>query len=254
VLRPYLTSSSVQIARGEVAASPPRAAWPRDRGEVGRLLEEAGRLRWERRRARFAREAARAGRGEALHRAFFTALGYRRNRGPFRELARVVPAAALAGLPERAIRARLGEAAERIGFWRRASVRPANAPGRRMASAAAILAEGPVDALLEGRAAMRMLVRRGRLGRERAKLIVFHALLPARDAAEGLEMLRRHAPLGTNRREREMLELAPPETRGEVTSVLRQMGVLELRDQFVGEWEGKEVRDPCDMREREILR
>lgn len=229
VLRPHLTASAQEVARG-FSAPAPRMAWPQ---EPGALLEAAGRVRWERRILRHRAEAGRAGESEALHRAFFTALGYRRNRGPFRELARLVPAASLEGLGREEILRRLREGARGVRFWRRRGVRPANAPERRMEEAAAVLAHGPVSRTLAGRGpreAAAALIEWGGIGRERAEAVAFHAILPASAGGAGAEILAGQPPLRTNLREREALALAPPAARAAVTSVLRQMGLLELRD------------------------
>ncbi len=231
VLRPYLNGSIARISRGTLPGSPPRAAWPQDPAKIGALLESAGRVRWERRRRRFAREAERAGEEEAMHRAFLTALGYRRNRGPFRELARLVPASQLRRMEEAEIRRKLEQAAERIPFWRRRGVRPVNAPRNRIVAAARILARGPVlESLRHLRDAVALLTQCGGLGRERAQCIFLHAVLPGLGESPGIRILRHHAPLPPNRREVEALSLLPPSASTEVTSVLRQLGLLEIRD------------------------
>ncbi len=231
VLRPYLNGSTARISRGPLPGSPPPAAWPQDPAKIAALLESAGRVRWERRRRRFAREARRAGGEEAMHRAFLTALGYRRNRGPFRELARLVPASQLRRMEEAEIRRKLEQAAERIPFWRRRGVRPVNAPRSRIEVAARILARGPVlESLRHLRDAVALLMQCGGLGRERAQCIFLHAVLPGLGESSGMRILRHHAPLPPNRREVEALSLLPPSASAEVTSVLRQLGLLEIRD------------------------
>ena len=244
VLRPYLNGSIARISRGTLSGSPPErpnqpmpfgragpAAWPQDPAKIGALLESAGRVRWERRRRRFAREADRAGEEEAMHRAFLTALGYRRNRGPFRELARLVPASQLRRMEEAEIRRKLEQAAERIPFWRRRGVRPVNAPRNRIVAAARILARGPVlESLRHLRDAVALLTQCGGLGRERAQCIFLHAVLPGLGESPGMRILRHHSPLPPNRREVEALSLLPPSASAEVTSVLRQLGLLEIRD------------------------
>jgi hypothetical protein len=66
--------------------------------KVGRVLDELGEARFLARATALAGDAASLGEEQALWSALLDALGYSKNRAPFRELAAAVPFAALAGL------------------------------------------------------------------------------------------------------------------------------------------------------------
>lgn len=146
ILAPLLGEAPRELARRLRETAP--TAPP----EVNRhRLLEAGGERMERRIERLTRllEAERG--DDVLYREFLTALGYRLNRAPFRELARRVPWQRLLEL-ELPVGEILGYAAgfapgppvPRIrpmasSLWRWFGVRPANYPERRLAAAAPFL-------------------------------------------------------------------------------------------------------------------
>ncbi|MGN0852575.1 MAG: DUF2851 family protein [Kiritimatiellia bacterium] len=134
----------------------------------------------------------RQGRIQVFYEEFLAALGYKHNQQSFRALARTIPWSELP-LDESAILCVLQCAAEmtveRTAPWRRANVRPANAPLRRLAAAAQLLAGG-VPAFLESLAACDIASRQGQkealailgkskhLGANRAAAILVNVLMP----------------------------------------------------------------------------
>jgi len=252
VLRPYLPASAWELAQGRMGAPSRSGTFPLAEGEVDSFLGAAGEIRWERRWARHCREAQRVGEQEAMHRAFFVALGYGRNRASFRELARLVPAARSAGRSAGEVRGMLEDAARRVGIWRRAGVRPANRPERRLDAAASLLARGTILEVMrsalgehaeraladadEGRirSAIGELRRIGGLGERMAAGIVLHAVLPG-FGKEAVNALRRHRARWRSSREEEGRSLLGPSfgPSRELT-VLQQMGLLELREAQIG--------------------
>ncbi|MBI2898828.1 MAG: DUF2851 family protein [Planctomycetes bacterium] len=124
ILAPYLDPAIVAEEESRI-----------DRDELGRL----GDTRFDRRVARLRRLLAAAHAAEVFYREVMIALGYKHNRAPFEELARLVPLPSLRGLPAEGIEARLRGAARGLA-WRRRGVRPANRPERRIAGAARWLA------------------------------------------------------------------------------------------------------------------
>jgi len=174
VLEPYLALSVAELA-----------AWTGggDRGieNPDRLLERLealGRARFERRRRAFQRRAALSGFEEALYRELMTALGYRLNKAPFAELARLVPRSATRGLDRPALERRYGEAGRGLP-WRVAGVRPANHPARRLSGWCALLpgVPGSLASLDEKRIVEGS---GGRIGPDRAAAMVASVLVPAR--------------------------------------------------------------------------
>ena len=147
------------------------------------LLDAAGHERLRRKAANLARRIETQGAAQALYEETMTALGYKHNKAPFRELAERVPVEALrevadgdaeaayavllgvAGLlPEKAaahwdaatrryvrrlwdrwwkVRSRWEEECMTTDAWRVAGVRPANHPRRRLVAAAALWTARP---------------------------------------------------------------------------------------------------------------
>ncbi len=183
--------------------------------ELDSLLRSLALERFHAKQAVFEGELAVYEPDQVLYAGLLEALGYSRNREPFRELARLAPldAAACARTPER-IQAMLLDAAglssgdrgvlEELGLpgmrlepgaWQTAGVRPDNWPARRIAQGAAVLARlvagGLVDELLgpltEAQDADGASVRRAQArwhdqlretGPQRADAIALNVLLP----------------------------------------------------------------------------
>ncbi len=148
--------------------------------EMGRLLDEAGEERFRLKVSSFAAGMAEELPSQVLYQGVMEALGYTRNKEPFRELARRLPLAFLEsvcwdkGYPERValLRALLlvmagllprGNAkVERVwrclgdreplslSRWHLFRVRPENHPARRLTGAAHLLARFRDEGLLEG--------------------------------------------------------------------------------------------------------
>jgi hypothetical protein len=225
-----------------------------------KALAAAGRRRLIERADRLTAEAARLGTDEAVWAALLLCLGYGGDRDGFRRLADKASLALLAGRSESETEAALLYLA---GLGpppafalpppiappsKEPRGRPANAPGRRLAAAAALLARtdghlaktvrDSVETAASGRelvAAWIVPARRGRpalLGRERAQELVINVVLPfaatepslrirALDLAETLPPLR---PYGrTLALER---NLSGADGRRAVRSALAQQGLL----------------------------
>lgn len=242
VLRPHLCRSPLSLVRGEGGDGMPPSWMPGVPGESVRFLEEAGWIRWERRRSRVDLERRRIGLPEAVHRNFFRALGYQRNRIVFQEIARRVPASEVAGLTREEIGERLRGAAQEVGFWRSRGVRPSGRVMERIEAAARLLSFGTVEQVLlpslqfrplaRGvRIAIQELMKKGGLGRERSEIVAVHGLLPfCGTEGEVKAFLSRTPARGTNHREREtgLLLPVPP---GNLT-LLQKLGLLEWRDHW----------------------
>ncbi len=186
VLEPYLELSEADLAAWTAPAGP--AARPPS-GRLLERLEELGLERFERRRRELLRVAGACGMEEAVYRAATTALGWKRNKVPFAELARLVPWREARALGEEALRRRYAEAGAGLP-WRSRPGRPANHPRRRLEGWAALVPESPDLAALG--AADLVARSRGLVGAERAEAIELEILLPARGDRE--EFRRRPAP------------------------------------------------------------
>jgi hypothetical protein len=188
VLEPYLELSVAELAAWTGGGEP-------GTGDPVRLLERLealGRARFERRRRAFLRRAAAAGFEEALYRDLMTALGYRLNKAPFAELARLVPRSVTRGLDRSALERLYGEAGRGLP-WRVAGVRPANHPARRLSGWCALLPVAPGSlalldeiAIVEGSG--------GRIGHDRAAAMVSSVLIPARGDWTGVVRMRPGPP------------------------------------------------------------
>ena len=191
VLEPHLELSVSELASWTGGSHTPAPARP-DEGELLARLEALGRARFERRRAAFGRAARAAGFEEALYRGLMTALGYRLNKAPFAELARLVPRGATRGADRPALERRYGGGAANLP-WRTAGVRPANHPARRLAGWCRLL-PGIPGTLGELNAAAIVERSDGLIGPDRAAAMVASILLPARNDWPGFEKLQPGAP------------------------------------------------------------
>lgn len=144
---------------------------------LGRFLDRAGDVRFAEAARRFGSELdGGTDAEEAFHRGLFEALGYRANAGPFRRLAELLPRARLAAIaagcaPEERTAALEAVLLDRAGLaggtaagdvpapagaltradWALGGCRPANAPPRRIAGAARLLARSlATDGLYAG--------------------------------------------------------------------------------------------------------
>jgi len=189
-LEPYLELSVAELAAWTGGGAPGGASADPDRTLAG--LEALGRERFERRRRALERLARLVGREEALYREIMTALGYRLNKAPFGELARLVPRPRTLGLPRPDLERLYGAAASALP-WRLHGVRPGNHPARRLAGWCALLprVRGPLSALDES-----FIVEgsEGRIGPDRAAAIVATAILPARGDWAAFAALRPPPP------------------------------------------------------------
>ena len=157
------------------------------------VLRQAGIRRLQLKANRFKAALARTqNRAQAFYVETLTALGYKQNAAPFRQLAEKLPWCELPASPEAAFASLscvAGMVVARTASWRRANVRPANSIERRLAAAATIFA-GTRHALL-GRldacdlltrsgqqAACDMLCASGTLGKRRAAAILANVLIP----------------------------------------------------------------------------
>ena len=150
-------------------------------------------------RARIMRKAQRLSglipRRPSLHQLFyeevFAALGYKYNAFPFRDIAAEMPWNDLPSDTECAESVLSCIAKMRVRDdrpWRRANVRPANSPERRLKAAAALFCQGPAlygrmaSCDLSGRKGQRdaadILCESGHLGRRRAGAIMANVLIP----------------------------------------------------------------------------
>ena len=153
-----------------------------------RILAEAGRhrLRMKARRLEGRLCAASGGNGglQVYYEEVMDALGYRRNRVPFRRVARRLPIAVLPADPEAARNAML--VAGGFETWDRRGTRPANSPERRLAGAAALFTRTGVMRTAEAddfsrpacRAAVTAICGERFVGRGRAAAILANVTLP----------------------------------------------------------------------------
>jgi hypothetical protein len=231
---------------------------PKDADGLGRLLDRAG-------DQRFVQKARRLGNGEpsqVLYEALMEALGYSRNKEPFREMARRLPYARLQALAGRydatkrlnMISKALFRASEGLR-WHTFRVRPSNHPRRRLLGAARMLARHMQRGLREGLARavhdgswravldgleVRDAEGKSLIGRGRASDMALNAVLPffhARGRLDRDPSLRdislriyRAAPrLQENELTHEMRRLLVPSGwEGQVNSARRQQGLIHL--------------------------
>jgi hypothetical protein len=138
--------------------------------EILRFLENAGEARFREKARVMERELASAGAGEVLYRGIMEALGYARNREPFRQLAIIVPLSELESLsnagkyPEESqslVFRRLLEASglgsdvrrtctANSAGWEVFRTRPGNSPVLRLAAVAVLLERYRQKGLLQG--------------------------------------------------------------------------------------------------------
>jgi hypothetical protein len=147
-----------------------RSHCPGGKKEIIRVLEEGGEARFKEKAVGMEKELVEAGAGEVLYRGIMEALGYSRNREPFRLLATIVPLAELESLSttgkcrdesqslvfQRLLEASgLGSAvrqtcaADSLG-WEVFRTRPGNSPVLRLAAMAALLERYRQKGLLRG--------------------------------------------------------------------------------------------------------
>ena len=231
---------------------------PKDADGLGRLLDRAG-------DQRFIQKARRLGSGEpcqVLYEALMEALGYSRNREPFRELARRLPYARLQAL------AGSYDATERLNMiskallraseglrWHTFRIRPSNHPHRRLLGAVRLLARHIPSGLLEGLACavrngswravldgleVRDAEGKSLIGRGRASDMALNAVLPFFHARGHLNkdpslrdvsfLIYRAAPrLQENELTHEMRRLLVPSGwEGQINSARRQQGLIHL--------------------------
>jgi len=222
VLEPQLELSVAELAAWTEGGAQPRpeAGPPAD---LLARLEALGRARFERRRAAFGRAASAAGYEEALYRGLMTALGYRLNKAPFAELARLVPRSATRGLDRSVLERRYGDPAAVLP-WRTAGVRPVNHPARRLAGWCRLLPE--VSGSLSGLEASALVRGSGGLiGPDRALAMVASIILPARNDWAGFARLRPGAPDRAAREAAFALGLDPDR----LESMPQRWGALEWR-------------------------
>jgi hypothetical protein len=226
VLEPQLELSVAELAAWTGGGPPGPESGPP--GAVLDRLEVLGRARFDRRRAAFGRAASAAGFEEALYRALMTALGYRLNKAPFAELARLVPRRAVRGLDQTALEGLYGDAAVSLP-WRTAGVRPVNHPARRLAGWCRLLPRAPgslaaldAEAIVEGSG--------GLIGPDRAAAMVASVLLPARHDWAGFSTLRPGAPDRAARDAAFALGLDPRR----LETMPQRWGALEWRRHLAG--------------------
>lgn len=164
-------------------ADPDLALWTICEAGRRRLRQKAGRIS-----VRLLRSSSRE---QTFYEECFSALGYKYNSFPFREVARAVPWNSVPYDADAAYTCYSCAASMRAtdeSAWRLANVRPVNSPERRLAAAARIFSGGSVlmERLLacdfltrEGsRAALRMLAIPGWLGMHRAAAILANVVVP----------------------------------------------------------------------------
>ncbi len=155
------------------------------------LLREAGRRRLTLKAQHMAARFRETDRVQALYEALFSALGYKHNTFPFREVAQSMPWCEVPANPAAAqvcYETVAGLKATAETPWRLANVRPANAPARRLAAAARLFSQGPAlcDQLMAcalatrkgQRAAIDILREGGRIGAGRAGAMLANAIVP----------------------------------------------------------------------------
>ena len=174
-------------------ARPCEAVFGRDPDLLLAVLRAAGRRRLagkaRRLRALFVRRGDRA---QTFYEEMMAAFGYKRNAAPFRALAERIPWRDLPSGPAAAevvLRCAAEMDASVRTRWLTANVRPANAPVRRLADAAALFAGALPELLLRlgdcdlatvagQRAARDVLRARGRLGAGRAAAMLANVVTP----------------------------------------------------------------------------
>ncbi len=164
------------------------------------VIREAGRRRIMQKARRLAERFAHTDRDQAFYEEMFVALGYKHNAFPFRSIAQTMPWRDVPDGQEAAQTcydcvAGLKVTAE--APWRLANVRPANAPARRLAAAAALFSQGPVlrERLMScdlatkaGQRAAVAILREGRLiGPGRAGAMIANAVVPFALATDALK-------------------------------------------------------------------
>lgn len=229
VLAPYLDRSLADLSR-ELEPGAPAAPGPGD-------LDALGDARFERRveRLRRIREPV----AQVFWREVLIALGYKENKAPFEELARLAPLAALRGADD--LEGRLRESAARLR-WRLRGVRPGNRPDRRIGGAARWLAavgtdaphvphfERPAEATFDPDGT-------GQIGPERAAAIRANVVLPLAAAAGTPDQARRArtafrdgAPGAPHRKIRDAVALFGT---GAPTTLRREWGLMEALSRFL---------------------
>lgn len=150
------------------------------------VLSEAGahRLAMKARRLASILAARPHERMQVFYEEVMNALGYRLNSRSFRQVAEAVPYDRIVAEPENAAAAMV--AAAEFVEWRRAGLRPCNAPEARLAAAAALFAErglgclAGADAFSPGdlRAMVKAMARGGLMGRGRAGAVIANVVVP----------------------------------------------------------------------------
>jgi hypothetical protein len=192
---------------------------PPSPGREGAWLDLLGERRFDRLAARQARLAQALGPDEALYRDLMAGLGYRANKAPFSELARLVPWQAFSADGVRA--------AARLLPWRRA-VRPANRPERRLEGMIRFVRSLPGSLHAAARAA-RDPVRffdpegAGLIGHDRALALWTSGVVPALGDRRSFRCFPAIPGNRAVREARAALGVAEPET------LQRQWGLLEWR-------------------------
>ena len=183
--------SAYPYARPPMTPRPCAARFAGDPDAALAVIREAGRCRIAIKAQRLAGRFAHMDRDQALYEEMFVALGYKHNAFPFRSIAQAMP---WRDVPE-------GREAAQTCYdcvaglkvtsetpWRLSNVRPANAPARRLAAAAALFSQG--TALRERLMACNLaekggqreavaILREGRLiGPGRAGAIMANAVVP----------------------------------------------------------------------------
>lgn len=222
VLEPQLELSVAELAAWTEGGAQPRPEAGPPAGLLARL-EALGRARFDRRRAAFGRAASAAGYEEALYRGLMTGLGYRLNKAPFAELARLVPRIATRGLNRASLERRYGPPAADLP-WRTAGVRPVNHPARRLAGWCRLLPEVS-GSLAELSAPSIVRDSGGLIGPDRALAMVASVILPARNDWAGFARLRPGAPDGAAREAAFALGLDPDR----LETMPQRWGALEWR-------------------------
>ena len=196
--RPDFSPDEIDLAAYPYAHLPktPRPCerlFARDPDRLLGVLRQAGFRRLEQKSRRIKAAFARTqDRPQTFYAETLAALGYKQNAAAFRQLAGRLPWNELPASPEAAF-CSLTCAAEmavaRTIDWRRANVRPANSPERRLAAAAALFADAypsllaridACDLLTRGgqQAACDILRASRSLGKRRAAAILANVLIP----------------------------------------------------------------------------
>lgn len=166
---------------------------------VEAVLRTAGRLRILEKSHRMAARFMQISREQTFYEETFAALGYKYNAFPFRDVARALSWRDLPDDPQAALTCYNCIAGMKVVGetpWRRANVRPANAPARRLAAAAALFCQGPslcgrllacdLAGVKGQRQAVAILRETRMLGPGRAGAIMANAVVPYALAVEAL--------------------------------------------------------------------